>query len=138
MRSATWTAMPNNVRKLNNTAVAKSVWYSDEKKLAGLLVSSILGCGLFGATYLNIKSNTKEILKDDRSILSPSDIQHSFTTSVKLRDLVKNKFYIHRNDLENKITSILHKEKPSKKYYVVYGLVSLFSSISVSMVWKGW
>jgi hypothetical protein len=82
---------------------------------------TILGCGLLGITYLDIKSNTTEISKDARSILSPSDIQHSSTTSVKLLDLVKNKFYIHRSDLENKINYILHKEKPSKQYYVVYG-----------------
>jgi hypothetical protein len=105
MRSATRTAMPNNVRKLNNT-VAKSVWYSEDKKQAVLLLFTIMWWGLFGATYLDIKSNTKEMAKDARSILSPSDIQHSSTTSGEVRELMKNKFYIRRPDLENKINSI--------------------------------
>jgi hypothetical protein len=131
MRSATWTAMPNNVRKLNNTAVAKSVWYSNEKKLAGLLVSSILGCGFLGATYLDFKSNTNEMLKDARSILSPSDIQHSSTTSVKLRDLESKKLYIHRPDLESKIDYILRKENATDKYYVVYGPKGVGKSVLI-------
>jgi hypothetical protein len=123
--------MPNNVRKLNNTAVAKSVWYSNEKKLAGLLVSSILGCGFLGATYLDFKSNTNEMLKDARSILSPSDIQHSSTTSVKLRDLESKKLYIHRPDLESKIDYILRKENATDKYYVVYGPKGVGKSVLI-------
>jgi hypothetical protein len=130
MRSATWTAMPNNVRKLNNT-VAKSVWYSDEKKLADLLLFAILGWGLLGATYLDIKSNTKEISKDTRSILSPSDIQHSSTTSVKLRELESKKLYIHRPDLESKINYILRRENATDKYYVVYGPKGVGKSVLI-------
>ena len=118
-------------RKLNGTAAAKSEWYSEDRKRLVLTLTAILPTVLLGVTYLNIKKNGGEMVKDARRILLPSDIQHSSTTSVEIRNLERSECYIHRPDLERKITSIINRKKSIKQYYVVYGPKGVGKSVLV-------
>jgi AAA+ ATPase superfamily predicted ATPase len=45
--------------------------------------------------------------------------------------LERNKYYNHRADLENKIASILHRQKATKEYFVVYGPKGVGKSVLV-------
>jgi hypothetical protein len=87
---------------------------------------------LLGTSYIQIKENNDEIVLDITRHLLPSDIQHSSTTSVKVRELERNNFYIHRPDLEKKFTSILHRGKAIDKYFVVYGPKGVGKSVLIS------
>jgi GTPase SAR1 family protein len=80
---------------------------------------------------MNIKNNGGEMFKDARGILSPSDIQHSSTTSVEVRILEANNLYIHRPDLEKKIESIVNMRQTIKKYFVVYGPKGVGKSVLI-------
>ena len=93
-------------------------------------IFTVVGAFL-GKTYTEIKENMEAIMRDLTRHLSPSDIQHSSTTSGEVHELMKNKYYIHRPDLENKITSILYREKATDKYYVVYGPKGIGKSILI-------
>jgi GTPase SAR1 family protein len=72
-----------------------------------------------------------EIKEDVTRQLMPSDIQHSSTSSEEVHDLERKKHYIHRVDLENKIASILHRQKPTKEYFVLYGPKGVGKSVLV-------
>jgi hypothetical protein len=85
-------------------------------------------CALLETTY----KNKDAIVRDLTRHLSPSDIQHSSTTSVKLRELESKESYIHRPDLENKINSILHRENATPKYFVVYGPKGVGKSVLIA------
>jgi hypothetical protein len=71
-------------------------------------------------------------LHDTTRHLSPSDIQHSSTTSEEVHELERNKAYIHRPDLESKINSILHRQNATDKYFVVYGPKGVGKSVLIS------
>lgn len=90
-----------------------------------------LAAGMLGTTYIE-KKNNAEIVRDITRHLSPSDIQHSSTFSMEVCDLEKSNSYIHRPALEDKITSILHRETPSKQYFVVYGPKGVGKSVLVA------
>jgi hypothetical protein len=84
-------------------------------------------------SFLDWKSDIKfikEISKNLRYLL-PSGIKHSSTSSAKIRQLERNNFYIHRPHLENKITSIVNRQIPTDKYFVVYGPKGVGKSVLV-------
>jgi hypothetical protein len=87
---------------------------------------------LLGTTYIKKRGNKEAIWHDISRHLSPSDIQHSSTTSLLIRELKRNKYYIHRPDLESKINSILHRQNATKQYYVVYGPKGVGKSVFIA------
>jgi hypothetical protein len=92
---------------------------------------------LLGNTYIDSKKNMDAMERDVKRFLTPSDIQHSSTNSIEVCELVRNKSYIHRPALEEKITSILYRETPSKKYFVVYGPKGVGKSVLIDKCVEG-
>ena len=100
-----------------------------------VLTGGVSGFGLSAllrSTYIDKVRNIDEMKKDLKKYISPDDIKHSSTTSLKLHELQSKKRYINRPALEKQITSIVERTEASNRYFVVYGPKGVGKSILVS------
>ena len=103
----------------------------------------ILGLGVIGTAtvmlrnYNPTKDNALSLVDDIKRQLSPSDIQHSSTTSIKLAMLDKKGTYVSRPTLESTITSIVNRQEPTEKYFVVYGPKGVGKSVLIDKCVQG-
>jgi hypothetical protein len=111
-----------------------SSWSGKSIGLGSLLT---LAAALLGKTYIEGKQNMDAIERGAKRFLSPSDIQHSSTTSLKLAMLHQNDTYVSRPTLESAITSIVNRHKPTQKYFVVYGPTGVGKSVLVDKCVEG-
>jgi hypothetical protein len=96
-----------------------------------------LAAALLGKTYIDGKQNMDAIERGAKRFLSPSDIQHSSTTSLKLAMLQQNDTYVSRPTLESAITSIVNRQEANAKYFVVYGPKGVGKSVLIDKCVQG-
>jgi hypothetical protein len=103
----------------------------------------IVGLGVIGTAtfmlrnYNPTKDNAVSLVDDIKRQLSPSDIQHSSTNSITLAMLHQKGTYVSRPTLESTITSIVNRQEPNMKYFVVYGPKGVGKSVLINKCVQG-
>jgi hypothetical protein len=95
------------------------------------------GVAVLGTWVVADYSNAKNVMKDVGNFLSPSDIKNSEVPPGDVKQLTDKGKYVARKYFEERINTILDREKAEHDYFIIYGSKGCGKSTTVEKCTAG-